>query len=67
MSTAQIKEVILKQLEVADEKLPRMIYGMAKVYTKPGAEMIIGYDAPGNPKTAAEMKASLKKSDQRAY
>ncbi len=60
MSTAQIKEILLKQIEDADERLLKMIYALVEAYTETGEEGVLGYDAHGNPKTASEMKAILK-------
>jgi len=60
MSTAQIKEALLKQIEEADERLLKMIYAMVEAYTESEDDPVLGYDAHGTPKTAMEMKVDLK-------
>lgn len=60
MSKAQLKEVLLKEIEAADERLLKMIHALVEAYGSTSEESILGYDAQGNPKTAREMKATLK-------
>lgn len=60
MSKAQLKEALLKEIEVADERLLKMIHALVEAYGFTDEEGVLGYDAHGNPKTATEMKETLK-------
>jgi len=60
MSRAQLKEVLLKEIEDADERLLKMIHALVEAYGSTDEESVIGYDTQGNPKTAKEMKVTLK-------
>ncbi len=60
MSTTEIKEAVLKQLEEADEKLLRMVYAMMEAYLTED-DPIISYDAHGNPRRASELQDVLDK------
>ncbi len=60
MSATEIKKVVLKQLEEADEKLLRMIYAMIEAYQTDDDPML-SYDAHGNPRRASELKTLLDK------
>lgn len=60
MSSAEIKERVLEQLEEADDKLIRMIYAMMEAYLT-DEDPIISYDVNGNPRRASELKTLLDK------
>lgn len=60
MSTTEIKEAVLKQLEEADEKLLRMVYAMMEAYLT-DEDPIISYDVHGNPRRASELQDVLDK------
>ncbi|MBX2873052.1 MAG: hypothetical protein KTR30_13150 [Saprospiraceae bacterium] len=60
MSTAEMKEVVLRQLEEADEKLLRMIHAMIEAYQTED-DPVISYDVHGNPRRASELQAILDK------
>ena len=66
MSRAQLKEVLLREIEEADDRLLKMIHALVEAYGSTDEESIIGYDAHGNPKTAVEMKLSLKEELEKA-
>lgn len=60
MSTTEMKAVVLKQLEEADEKLLRMIHAMIEAYQTED-DPVISYDVHGNPRRASELQAILNK------
>lgn len=60
MSTTEMKEVVLKQVEEADEKLLRMIHAMIEAYQTED-DPVISYDVHGNPRKASELQAILDK------
>lgn len=60
MSTTEMKEVVLKQLEEADEKLLRMVHAMIEAYQTED-DPVISYDVHGNPRRASELQAILNK------
>lgn len=55
-----MKEVVLKQLEEADEKLLRMIHVMIEAYQRED-DPVISYDVHGNPRRASELQGILDK------
>jgi len=66
MSSIELKESLLKEIEKADERLLKMIYALVEAYIESEEEAIIGYDVYGNPKTAEEMRTTLKKETEEA-
>ncbi len=60
MSSITLKESLLKEIEKADDRLLKMIYALVEAYTESEEEAILGYDIHGNPRTAKEIRTTLK-------
>ena len=57
MSTAQLKEVLKKHIDEADDKLLKMIIAIVEVYQE--EDPIVSYDVNNNPKRASELRVIL--------
>ena len=66
MSSTEIKEVLIKRIEQADEKLLRMLFAMVEIYRSEEEDPIIGYTIDGKPKRASEMEEQLQKEVEAA-
>ena len=66
MSTTEIKEALIRNIEEADEKLLKMLYAMVEIYQNEETDPIIGYTIDGKPKRASEMEEQLQKEVEAA-
>ena len=59
MSTAQLKKLIKKHIDQADDKLLKMLIAMVEVYQEED-DPIISYDVNGNSRRVSELQVILK-------
>lgn len=59
MSTTEIRESLIRNIEEADDKLLKMLYAVVEIYQNEEVDPIIGYTIDGKPKRASEMEEQL--------
>ncbi|KKK90059.1 hypothetical protein LCGC14_2726890 [marine sediment metagenome] len=62
MSTAELRKVLHKYIDYADETFLKMVHSMSKEYENPD---IAGYNVDGTPITAEELKERAKAASSR--
>lgn len=66
MSTAQIREALIKQLGEADDRLLKMMYAMVEAYLEGEADQVVGYDSDGKAQYVNDLKKELGEEVKRA-